>query len=290
MPTLRSDQPPVNTPKAVSTQVSSTRMPARPPAAIGARTPGMATGAPLPGTPTNPGLSADQPVPSIGATRPMATAQPKPPSKPAKTGLEGLTRQASLQPGRRKEILDILSKHADRVPSNCALLLVEKLVEKHAELALSGVTKELNKAAMEKMLKQAFLGTLAGATTGAMASGEDRRAIGALGGAGGGLLAGQLGSLVGLSTGAIAGALSRNPQLGLALAALLSVAGNVGGGAVGGHYVGKAMRKQKPALDMDPSMMGGPPPKELLDILSKHHAELALPLDKASAWIRPSVE
>lgn len=154
MPTLRSDQPPVNAPKTVSTQVNSTRMPARPPSAIGARTPGMTTGAPLPGTPTNPGLSADQPVPSIGATRPMATAQPKPPSKPAKTGLEGLTRQASLQPGRRKQIVDIISKYAEYLPVNCSIMLVEKLIEKHAELALSGVTEAINKAALKKMLKQ----------------------------------------------------------------------------------------------------------------------------------------
>lgn len=236
MPTLRSDQPPVNAPKTVSTQVNSTRMPARPPSAIGARTPGMATGAPLPGTPTNPGLSADQPVPSIGAARPMATAQPaqKPPAK-HKTGLEGLTPQASLQPGRRKQIIGIISKHAEHLPTNCVLTLVEKLVEKHAERALSGVTDVIKKAALKRWLKQAFINP--GTLSGAVSAGEDNRMLGALAGTGGGLVGGGLGSALG----GVGGLMTRKSELALLLAAI----GGLGGSLYGGHVIGKSIRKLK---------------------------------------------
>lgn len=88
-----------------------------------------------------------------GMSAPAPVAQPAKINKPvkAKTGLEGLTPQASLEPGRRRQIVDILSKHAERLPPNCAVRLVEKLVEKHAELALSGVTNLIEKSARKRV-------------------------------------------------------------------------------------------------------------------------------------------
>jgi len=232
MPTLRPDQAPVNAPKVVSPQASATQVPMRQPA-IGAGNPGIPA---RPGTPTNPGLSAGQPAPSVGATRPMATTQPAMSKKPApaKTGLEGLTPQASLQPGRRKQIIDIISKHAEHLPTNCALTLVEKLVEKHAERALSGVTDVIKKAALKRLLKRAFINP--GTLSGAISAGEDARMLGALGGTGGGLAGGVLGSALGG-----AGGLIFNPKLALLLAAI----GGLGGSLYGGHAIGKSIRKLK---------------------------------------------
>lgn len=184
MPTLRPDQAPVNTPRVVSPTSSMTPMPAKQPAA----------NVPQSGTPQRPGLSADQPAPSVGATKPMVgntagpaagpaagnVQRPAPAPKPAKTGYEGLTPKASLElkPGRRQQIIDIIDKHAEHLPTNCALMLVEKLVEKHAELALSGVTDVIKKAALKRVLKQAFINP--GTLSGAVSAGEDNRILGAL--------------------------------------------------------------------------------------------------------------
>jgi len=145
MPTLSPDQAPVNTPQVVSPQVRTSQLNTAQPA------PASAAGAPAPGTAMNPGLAAGQPAPSQGASTPTTSPQS---TGAAKTGLEGLTphKTAQLSPERRKEIIGIIAKHAEHLPKNCSVQLVEKLIEKHAAKTLRGVTATVKAAKFRRAL------------------------------------------------------------------------------------------------------------------------------------------
>lgn len=147
MATYSSDQPAPNLSGVTSPQVRTSQLNTSQPSTA------MQSGDPAPGTAVNPGLEAGQPAPSQGKAMPSTNSQS---TSKAKTGFEGLTphmeTQASLTRERRREIIDIIAKHAEHLPRNCSVQLVEKLVEKHAERALKGVSDTIKAAKFRRIL------------------------------------------------------------------------------------------------------------------------------------------